>query len=283
MKKIILTLALTGILISGFSQKNVTFQIKFKPDYQYSTDMKILTTSEIDFDGDETVLNQIKSSGMTLPMMIDMNQNIVSVMKTGKFNSKGEVPLTLEFSTFEMEQTMNGQAMPGGQQLSGMKMTGFGDKKGKMRFEDIQGEGISDDMKKTTMEMMEKMQSQVAFPEKPMKIGDEFTQDIPMSIPIAGASPLNLVITTIYKLKSISNNVATFDTKNKVALDTNLDQGAAVASGDGTGVMEFDMKESYVSRFKSVMQMNFEVQAGPMKIKAKTKADSDQVVKFSGL
>lgn len=283
MKKIILTLALTGILISGFSQKNVTFQIKFKPDYQYSTDMKILTTSEIDFDGDETVLNQIKSSGMTLPMMIDMNQNIVSVMKTGKFNSKGEVPLTLEFSTFEMEQTMNGQAMPGGQQLSGMKMTGFGDKKGKMRFEDIQGEGISDDMKKTTMEMMEKMQSQVAFPEKPMKIGDEFTQDIPMSIPIAGASPLNLVITTIYKLKSISNNMATFDTKNKVALDTNLDQGAAVASGDGTGVMEFDMKESYVSRFKSVMQMNFEVQAGPMKIKAKTKADSDQVVKFSGL
>ena len=116
-----------------------------------------------------------------------------------------------------------------------------------------------------------------------MKIGDEFTQDIPMSIPIAGASPLNLVITTIYKLKSISNNMATFDTKNKVALDANLDQGTAVASGDGTGVMEFDMKQSYVSRFKSVMQMNFEVQAGQVKIKAKTKADSDQVVKFSGL
>jgi hypothetical protein len=283
MKKILATLTLVFIFIGAYAQKDVKFQVKFKPDFQYSTDLKVITTSEIDFDGDEAVLNQIKSSGMTLPMMVNMNQTMVSVMKTGKYNKESEVPITVEFSTFETEQTMNGQAMPGAQQLSGMKMTGWGDKSGKVRYDSIESASMNEETKKLTIDIIEKMQNQVLFPEKPMKVGEEFTQEIPMSIPIAGASPLNLVITTIYKLKSIKGDIATFDTKQTVALDANLDQGTAAASGDGTGTMEFDMKQSYISKFKSVMAMDFEVQAGPVKIKARTKADSDQVVKFGSL
>ncbi len=283
MKKILMILALTSISLGGFAQKSVQFQVKFNPDQQYTTNMKINTTSEIDFDGDEAVLNQIKSSGMSLPMMMDMNQKMVAVMKTGKFSKENKIPITVEYTTFETEQTMGGKPMPGGQQLSGMKMTGWGDKEGKMHFEDIQSEGMNDETKKMTMDIIEKMQTQVMFPEKPMKIGEEFTQEIPMSIPIPGATPLSLVITTIYKLKSVSGTTALFDTKQSVTLDGKMDQGSAAASGDGTGVMEFDMKQSYVSKFKSIMTMNFEIQSGPMKIKAKTKANSDQVVTFTSL
>lgn len=277
------TLLLILIASTAFAQKTATFRIEFKPNTQYTIKMNVLSTIEINFEGDENTLSQMKQAGVTLPMMMEMKQNISSVMKTRQWSNE-QLPLTLEYKDLETQQTLGGNPMPAQPNpLSGVMIDGHGDKQGKLHVDSISGGNANDQTKKLLSDMLEKMQTQVAFPEKPMRVGDSFTQDTPLEIPMQGGQTIKMIVKTEYKLKSFAEAIAVFDTFQTLSMDMTIDQGSAKGSGSGKGQMQFDRKQNYISNFTSVMDLTFGGQMGALNMTANSSSTTGLEVTFSGL
>ena len=63
---------------------------------------------------------------------------------------------------------------------------------------------------KTTLE---NVQQAIKFPEKPMKVGESFNSEIPMTIPMEGMNPISVKINMEYLLTEIKDGKAFFDIK----------------------------------------------------------------------
>lgn len=278
MKKIF-CLLLVMVSSLAIAQKSITLKVAYIPDHQYNMDTKNLIKMVMDVQADDATKEQMKASGMALPMVIDMTQDMAVLMKTGKFNNKKEVPVTIEYTKFEIKQSMAGQEMPAqGNPLNGMKLTGWGESNGKLRLETVEGETVTEEVRKMMISTTDQLGTQVMFPDKPLKVGDEFTQEIPFNMPIQGGTELKMVIKTIYKLTSFDNNNAFFDTDITMTMDMTVEKGTMTAEGKGKGKMTFDIKKSYLSKYDSNIDMDMKMKMGPMDMDIKSSAESKMTV-----
>ena len=278
MKNIIAVL-LVLVVTATFAQKTIKLKVVYVPNHQYNFESKNASAITMDALADDATKEQLKASGMSLPMKMNIDQDILALMKTGQFNEKKEIPILIEYSKYDVKQMMGDKEMPSpGNVLKGMKASGWADSNGKLRIENVEGEAVTDEIKKMMIGMMDQMGTQIAFPDKSMKVGDEFTQEVPFSMPIQGGIELKMIVKTVYKLISFNSENALFDTIITMTMDLSMDKGSMTAEGAGKGQMTFDIKKSFISTYDSNVDMIMKMKMGPMDMDIKSKTESTMKV-----
>lgn len=269
--KLTSTLLLVLISILAFAQKEAVFKFNYAPNKTYQNSMVNTTDMEMDMAGSEEVMAQLKASGMAMPMKLLMVQEIGTTIKTSSPDSEGFVPAVLTYDKLDVKQSMNGKEMPGAQDMFKGTTVDLKTKDGKLLFVGVNGQSnqMVADMIKT---MVDQMGNSVVFPAKPLKPGNTFDHDVPMSIPMSAGMAMKIVVKSNYKLVKIEKGLGYFDVIQKVTLDMTMDAGTTGAEGEGTGKMIFDIQANMWKEFSSDINMTLLMNMGPMKMTAKSKS-----------
>ena len=251
--KISLTIAFAMFFsVFGYAQNQLIFKSQYSPEKRYAQSTIINTESTIKYAGSEQFLKKIKDRGIENPtLQVDKSTTeIVSI--SGKPLSNGIFPLTMEFVKIENKDEK--VTLP-----QGTKFYAHAGNGSVPVIDSIVSKGIEENFKKQLHEMMQQMFTQSVFAEKKLKIGEEFTLEIPMSIPIAGIR-IDMNIISIYKLTTIKNDIGYFDVIQKTILKSNVAPSYTInATGNGKGTVLYDIKNNFniENHTESEMKLSF--------------------------
>ncbi len=266
-------LAIGFIIIStqqSIAQKEIQFQVKYKPNKTYITNMVNNMQMEMDFDLDSAKKKEMEGTGMKLPMHMNMLQEMTLSTKTGAAGADKRIPMTMTYDKVGITMTMNGNETRQPDKLAGMKILGYATEEGKVSIDAIEGNSDAT-MKEALQKMISQVLKSVEFPNKAMKIGDTFTQDVPMEMPVNGNS-LNMLINVRYTLKEIKGSQAFFDYTQSISMNFKIEKGNSRATGSGEGKMVYDIPANYITDTTGDMIMNMNMQVGEMEMKMNLKA-----------
>jgi hypothetical protein len=269
------------ISITSCAQESVVFKIKFKPNKKYKTQLKTTSHTEIEFIADQEIIDRIKSKGIELPMITESVTNMATDIITQNLDKNGEFPATMEYGKMISLTTISGKTTTEEKPYSGMKILGKYDIENKFKVYTIIGDKVSQQMRNVLKTTLESVQQAIKFPKKPMSVGETFNSEIPMTIPIEGMNPISVKINMEYLLTEIKGEKAFFDIKQTIGLDMNQEQLNVIASGTGTGTSEFDIKENYLTKYKSELPMDMTIKVNEkmtMKLKMITTSEQNVVI-----
>lgn len=240
-----------------------------------------MTTSsetEVNFTGNEEKIEKIKANGTKLPMIVAGSSEMTTTMTTGAMTADQSFPAKMTYGKVMANQIVNGKETKEEKSMSGLVIEGFYTQENKLRIDTMISDRMDENTKRIIKSTLENVQQQIKFPEKPMQVGDSFDQELPMQIPVAGLNPVKVVITTNYKLKDISGGKAKFDIVQTVTLDMENEQTNVSASGEGTGISEFDIANNTTTRYESELTMTMKLSADDLIISARINSKSKQLV-----
>lgn len=273
-------LAISFIIIStqqSVAQNEVLFKVKFKPNKTYITEMVNNIQIDINFDIDSAKKKEMESAGMTLPMRMDMLQEMTLSTKTGTLAAEKRIPMTMTYDKVDISMIMNGKEMKQPNQFVGMQIKGYATEDGIVSIGAIEG-SLDTATKGSLQKMISEVFRNVEFPNKAMKIGDTFTQEVPMEMP-ANGTVLNMLTKMTYTLKEIKESQAFFDYTQSVSMNFEIEEGNTTATGSGTGTMIYDIPSNYVTDSTGDMMMNMNMQVGEMAMKMSVKAKTSAKAK----
>jgi len=274
----LLLIALSLFSISSCAQKQeIVFKSEVKPNTQYVTVIKTSSTTKMDFKGAEEKVQAIKSQGITLPMVVGNSIELKTDMRTGSLESNETFPAYIEYGDVVSTQVSNGEESKLESPISGIRIEGYYDPQ-IFRVDTIIGDKIDENTRYTLRSTLENVQEQITFPEKPLKVGDSFTQRLPMSIPVAGLEPVQVLIETTYVLSSIENYIARFDIEQDIRLDATVKQTNIESSGTGTGISEYDINNQYITKYKTDSDISLKINVEDLVIVSEIKSKSEQIV-----
>lgn len=280
MKTYIISFFLLFTVTYGFAQKSVVFKIKYKPSHTYHLSVKTDLNMEMDATGDEASLAEIKKSAK-LPMLITghniQDLNIVTE------NSKADqsFPFTMTMPVTESVMTLNGQKIDTPNPLNGKTIYGTGSAEGKIHVDSVSGKNADEKVKSLVTAIINNISSKIQFPDKPMEIGETFTQEMPMALPIPGFSNIQMNIKIVYKLLSVDNDSANFDIDQFMAMDLKTTQNGVEMTiggqGKGTGKLVYSIKNNYMTSMSSNLNFNVSFVMQGITFKAKAAGNSSYV------
>ena len=91
---------------------------------------------------------------------------------------------------------------------------------------------------------------------QPLKIGDSFTQEVPMNLPVAGNN-VQMVIKMIYKLTEIKDNMAYFNLIETAEVNLSIKGNNLDMVGQGDGKMVFDIAQNYAPDITSNLKFTY--------------------------
>ncbi len=254
MKKL-LYLSLLFIGFNAQAQKGVVFKMKFLPNRDYNGMVSMNINAKVNLSGDNNVIDKLQTQGITLPLNGNVLMKMTNDTKTGANGANNGFPLTMTFKFDELNVNLNGKEIPVPipATASAMNIYGHVGADGKLMADSIGGNKMKDTSQQKISTMMNSFQQRVNFPDRPLHIGDTFTQDMPMGIPV-GAN-IKMDAKTTYKLVNISNGNAFFDVTQSMNMAIPVKGQAINITGSGMGKMVYDINNSFPTDFKSNMNM----------------------------
>lgn len=275
MKKLFLLLFIS-ITYLNYGQNNqvLDFKIHFKPQTNYKQSMLSESEYELNYEGSQEILETLKSSGIKNPTITKNTTLVESVLKTGKTNSEGNFPVTIEY--LKTLDNNGNTIIP-----SGTIIYGKGSTSSLPKLDSIVAKGVDEMLKNSIFQTAQSSFAQIALPEKKLKIGESFSQENPINIPV-GALNIDMLITTIYKLQSITANKAYFDINQAyTARVTSENLNNITASGMGTGKLIYDIPNNYTSENTIDLDLLFDLKQGELSIKLKSKSKIKQTAEIT--
>lgn len=258
-----------AIGFSSYSQNEVTLKVRYSPETTYS--QTIVQTSEMNmtYSGSEEFLQRLKDKGIQNPTVTHTNFTTEMDFKTGKLNAQKKFPLRIKVLK------TNNKALP-----EGTTIYGQGTIENMPELDSIVSEGLDEEFKKGLLNTLQSTFSQISFPTKKLKIGESFTQESPLSIPISG-NTIEMVLVANYKLTGISNNIGSFDVIQTYTMKSTISNNEITATGSGKGKLMYDIKNSFLSKYKTdgQLEMNMNIQGIDVKIISKNGYDQSVVIK----
>jgi hypothetical protein len=280
MRQFLTILIVLGGFISCAQKQEIKLESKMLPNHVYKMTLSTESESEIDFEGTKEQLDNIKANGIKLPIKTENESEFITTTTTYALNKDQSFEAIMEYGDIESIDKTNGIENKTLSPISGLKIKGVYGSDNKFRIDTMISETVDENLKMSLKASIEGLQSQIKFPDTPMKIGESFDQEMPMSIPIAGLSPVNLVINTNYKLIKILDNTAYFDISQTVNLGVNSEQFKVEASGEGKGKSELDIEKMYLTKNTTNLEMRLSVYISSLLVKAKIKSISGQNVEI---
>jgi len=254
MKKILVFAALCALTVSLKAQSAVLFKIKYLPFHTYSASTKMTMNMDMDYKADSVTLKQIKASGAKLPVVMQVETNITSDLKTRNYNLNHEVPFTLNLKQSAPKMIVNDVATP-------LPITGTDDIiygrysiNGKLTLEGLHGKTLTDSARKVINGLIKTIDANVEFPKVPIKVGDSFAQDIDTDVPVPGIEA-KMTMKVTYKLLAIVGGKATFHMD--IAATTDKGNGGIEVKGTGTGKFVYDIGMHCTESMNETVNMTY--------------------------
>jgi hypothetical protein len=266
------------VTVTCFSQQQVVLKIVFKPNKTYRTFIKTTTKSEMDISGNQEIIDQLKGSGIKIPMVVSGSSEMTTITTTGNYSQDHRIPAKIVFDKWTTIQNLNGVEKQQEQPLTGLIIEGSYSNGSQLKVDTMMSVNLDDNVRSVMKSMLEQVQQQLKFSEAPLKIGDSFDQKVPMEIPMAGLKPIKLIITTNYKLTDIKGDKALFDLIQTVTLDLAADSMNVTATGGGLGLSEFDIVNETVTRSESNLDIKMKVTMNELTIDGTANTKTLQLV-----
>jgi len=238
------------------AQTSVLFRVKYLPYHTYSSTTKMGMNIEMDYDGDPQTLKQIKASGAQLPIIMKVETDLNSDVKTRAFNLNHEVPFTMSIQQSRPKLIVNGRATPVPDGASNQIVYGKYSQAGKVNIDAIQGKVLTDSAKSAVIGLIKTIQANVEFPKLPIKVGDSFAQESDMDVPIPGFNAKMLMKIT-YKLLSITNGKATFNMDFVTTIDKKSAAAGMDIAGTGNGKFVYDIGANCAESMNETINMTY--------------------------
>jgi hypothetical protein len=261
------TLTLFFLLIQAsftvYSQNEIIFKIKYKPETKYSQTTEQIMHTILSYSGSKEILQKLKEKNVQNPTLSDKASTIESVTKTGKLTDKANFPVTMEI--------LSTMSSDGKKEIpDGMIMYGQGTMDNLPTLDSIYAPGIDDEFKKILLTAMQGIFSQVTFPDKKLKVGEKFSQDAPFLIPLGGMT-LDMTTTTVYKLVSVEKGIAKFDVTQSYNIKSEIFTYAMKASGKGKGQLFYDLANNFPIKNQMAMDLKLNTKVKEVVINVKLK------------
>ncbi|MHC3993970.1 hypothetical protein ACXWTF_04030 [Thiomicrolovo sp. ZZH C-3] len=236
---------------------SVTLKVQQQEQRLYKTETKTVTSNLFDIKGSKETMAQIAAAGVTLPMEVNQTQAMVKTLKTGRAAKGGKLPFSGSLDNAASVVSSRGNQAT----QKHFEVTGSFDG-AKPVIETVKGEGITPELEGRVKQALANAMASPVYPEKPIKVGEHFTQQVPVTLPMQGAAPIQMVLTTTYTLKKIDGAKAHFDIAQHYALAPGADQKTLTLGGEGHGAMTYDSTLSQVTALKTEGMMDLSVTNG---------------------
>jgi len=254
MKKL-LYLPLLLVAFTANAQQGVIFKMKYLPGRNYNATTNMTMKVNLTMSGDNNLAASINPGGG--PLDIDMTMSMDGTIKTGAKGADKTFPIAIGYKMGQMNMTMNGKKIDIPIPTLTSNTTaiyGHIDESGKLKADSIGGAAVKDTSEKSIAAMMNAIQNAVKFPDRPLKVGDTFEQEMPFSLPVAGTG-LSMNAKVTYKLVSINAGNAYFDVNQTMDIKIPVKDDFMTISGTGSGKMVYSIKDSFPTEFKSDMTL----------------------------
>ncbi|MFD2519205.1 hypothetical protein [Salinimicrobium flavum] len=272
MRKYILPICLLLLSIPALAQE-VVFKAEYKPGKKYIIELRTVASTETSFSGDPQMMEYMESAGVTNPVISKDETFIPTTLTTGAREEDGQFPAIMVYGDIDSKTVMNGETYTKRSPLSGVRVMGKYSNGNKFVIDSVIGNEAPADIKNMLVSTIENLQQQIEFPRHSLKVGDTFTNKIPIQVPVEGMKPIRTEITTLYKLKKIDAGTAFFDLQQTINLNSEQEEFELKAEGTGTGSLEYDIKEEFITSFNSEIPMELDLQM-PQNLSVKVKMNT---------
>jgi len=268
MKKL-LYLPLLLLVLKTQAQENVVFKIKYMPNHTYAGAITMGMVVHVDLSGDTAVLNKMKKQGLSSPLALNMDMKMDGTTKTGAPGANQAFPINMGFKFDNLSIDLNGNSIPVPTDKlgNGVSIYGHVGADGNIKADSIGGAKKGDTSQAKVAKLMNSIQKNIQFPAHPMKIGETFTQSMPMSIPVGGSN-MDLNSQVVYKLVSITDGIANFDVQQSMDMSVPIAGATINVSGTGGGKLVYSIKDNFATDFSSNVNLKVTGQIKTLKIDA---------------
>ncbi|MDB5091384.1 MAG: hypothetical protein JWR09_5378 [Mucilaginibacter sp.] len=274
MKKSICLLLLLFVF-KAEAQKSVLFKMKYLPNRTYTMGTSMTMNFNVDLSGNEDIIEKIKAEGFTQPIKANIAMSTSGNTKTGAPGADNVTPMIMAYKIEQISVKIGEKAIPVPLKAnSQVSIYGHVGQDGKFKADSLNGNNLKDTSEKKITQIMNAIQNKIKFPEKPMHIGDTFTQEMPISIPMAENNGETNVKAT-YKLVSIANGNAYFDIIQNADVQINIKGVELKISGSGTGKLVYSIKNNFPLDYKTSLNLAIDGKINTLIIKGTAILDAD--------
>lgn len=247
------------------------FKIQIQPLHTYNQVITSKSHNELKYICSEDILNKLKAKGIANPTISDNDYEMSVVLKSEKVNSSNKFPLIVEFTKYKS----NDKKMSS--KIEGTKGYGFASLDGSMTFDSISSSISSEEFKKSMIATMNNILSALKFPERKMKVGEQFTQETPLKNSMQGLN-FDMKIISTYKLNNFTNDFAYFDISSEYIFDTGSTSTMQNFEGIGTekGKLTYDIRNNYFTYYETTQEIDLTMKLELYSLNVKTKSNTIQ-------
>lgn len=261
--KFIVSWIFITISLNAYSQNELQFKIQYFPETVYNQTVTQTSENIITYSGSKEFLQKIKDKNIQNPTVTNSSTIIKTEFKTGKLNIKNSFPITMKF--LNLTNSEGKKIIPDGTIIYGQ-----GTIDDMPKLDSIVSEGMNNEFKKRLLETMQSTFSQITFPNRKLKIGESFSQETPLSLPVLN-NTIEMTMLTNYKLISIENNLGNFEVSQIYTMKSNISNNEIVATGSGKGKIVYDIKNNFFLKYLTDGEIEMDVKMKDISIKMKSK------------
>ena len=228
-------------------QNGKIFKIYYQPDKIYTIQSETTSETLISLKGDKAVIEMLNQGGSQFPLTLLMTINSQYTSSTGVATTDNVVPIIFHFQNEQTKTTYNNNSSVQSSPLNGLKVEGVYVNQNTFVPNPNSISGLDEIKKQNLLKALEMSQNQIIFPQKELKIGDQFTQNNTMEIPISGFSPIQSILTSTFTLTDTINGIAKFKIDQTYKLDKSDPKFKVEFKGTGSGSAEYNMTNSFLN------------------------------------
>jgi len=279
MSRILFTLIASFLFIPLlFSQEtSVIFKAGYMPEKEYRTIQSTTITGLMDFKVDKKTKNVLEESGISLPMKMSGKNESETIITTGSI--KDDVfPVSFRYNKSMSSSSIAGKIQEE-EESPFTKCVIYGVCNNSIvTIDSIAGEYLDEAQKSLLSKTIESIQNLIKFPDHPLKIGETFTQKIPLSIPVPGIENTDITVVSKYKLTKIADGKAYFDLQQKLLFNMDAESNEIKLKGGGKGKAEYDIANNIISYSRSAILLKMKMKIEDMKARAQFTTDTKQEI-----
>ena len=239
------------------AQDSLVFKMKYLPDHKYKSVFEMHNNIALNLKGSKVEIDKLKAEGIQSPMGIVGETSTEYTIETGATTKSGIFPATIIYESIISKQFLNNKelSLPKNS-LSGKKIYAHSNGNDMLSIDSISDNKDNDNLLSSVSTMFKRINKKINFPEKKIKIGESFTQEIPMTLPLIGNNATTMV-KVIYKLIEIKDEQGVFDIVQSANINMNTQQGDVNITGNGTGKLIFSIKNKFPVQYETDIILNF--------------------------
>jgi len=262
-----LLLLLTFLSTAAWAQDEVDFRVQFKPDRKYSQIVSQTNEMRTSYTAPKMYMEKLKEKGLLGNKVKKTGSTMTSVVKTGSLGDSARFPLTIEFTHVSGDRA---KYIPDGTMLYGSATAGT-----MPSLDSVTGTSFDEKNQKLFLKTIQSVFSQISYPARKVKLGESFSREIPLSIPI-GEMKMDMIITTTYKLTKIKNGVAHFDISQVYSMAATITKYKVTATGKGKGFVDYDIANNFYLHYSVNSSMSMSMKTDVFDLSLKSISTSDQ-------